>query len=94
MEIYENGTAKAAAGEWYNCTEGDILWTEYSLDEQWAWTLSMGVVGDPSRTSTLLVEQPFMGLLSSETTSWTEPAYSAAHLNGCWELCVSAAPLF
>ena len=45
----------------------------------------MGVVGDPTRTSTLVVEKPFMGLLP-ETSSWNEPAYSMAHYNGCWEL--------
>lgn len=90
MEIYPNGTAKAAAGQWYNCTERDILWTEYALDEaangDWVWTLRMGVVGDPARTSTLVVDQPFMGLLNNETSSWKEPAYGVAHWNSCLEL--------
>jgi len=87
MEIYDNATAKAAAGDYYNCTEGEILWTEYSLDDNWHWTLSMGVIGDPSRTSSFVSEQPFMGLLTSNgTSSWSEPAYKNAHLNGCWEL--------
>jgi hypothetical protein len=80
MELYPNGTAKAAAGQWYNCTERDVLWTEFSLDEAWVWTMRMGVVGDPSRTSTLVAPQPFMGLLASETTSWQEPAYGALQL--------------
>ena len=86
MEIYPNGTAKAAAGPWFNCTEKDILWTEYALDTNWVWTLSMGVVGDSSRTSILIVEKPFMGLLESETSSWAEPAYSSANYNSCLEL--------
>ena len=86
MELYPNGTAKAAAGAWYNCSENEILWTSYALDDNWTWTLEMGVVGDPSRTSTLTVEKPFMGLLQSETKSWQEPAYATAHYNGCWEL--------
>jgi len=86
MEIYPNGTAKAAAGSWFNCSEKDILWTEYALDEDWVWTLSMGVVGDPTKTSVLSVPTPFMGLLGNETKSWKEPAYSVAHFNGCWEL--------
>jgi len=81
-----NGTAKAAAGPWFNCSERDVLWTEYALDESWAWTLSIGVVGDPSRTSALVVPTPFMGLLRSETSSWQEPAYAVAHYNSCWEL--------
>ena len=80
------GTAHAAAGPLYNCTEGDVLWTEYALGADWAWTLSMGVVGDASRTSTLVVAQPFMGLLANETTSWSEPAYDHVYYNGCWEL--------
>lgn len=86
MEIYPNGTAKAASGPFYNCSQRDILWTEYALSEDWAWTLSMGVVGDAARTSTLRVEQPFMGMLAPETSSWSEPAYGVAHYNGCWEL--------
>jgi hypothetical protein len=87
MEIYDNSTAKAAAGPWFNCTEGDILWTEYSLDDNWFWKLSMGVVGDPTRTSSIIVEQPFMGLLvNNGTTSWKEEAYSVAHYNTCLEL--------
>ena len=78
MELYPNGTAKAAAGPWFNCTERDVLWTEYALDEvggAWVWTLSIGVLGDASRTSRLTVDTPFMGLLGNETTSWKEPAY-------------------
>jgi hypothetical protein len=91
MEIYSNGTAKAAAGQWYNCTERDVLWTEYALDEdaasgEWVWTLRMGVVGDAARTSTLVVPKPFMGLLPGETASWREPAYQTAHYNSCLEL--------
>jgi len=90
MEIYTNGTAKAAAGQWFNCTEKDVLWTEYALDEAaggaWVWTLRMGVVGDAARTSTLVVDQPFMGLLAPETRAWTEPAYAVAHWNSCLEL--------
>ena len=91
MEVYNNNTAKAAAGPWYNCTSGEVLWTEYALDEvaggEWAWTLSMGVVGDASRTSSIVAAQPFMGLLvANGTSSWKEPAYSSAFYNGCWEL--------
>lgn len=52
----------------------------------------MGVVGDPARTSTLTVAQPFMGLLGNETTSWREPAYANAYFNGCWELYFSGPP--
>lgn len=86
MEIYDNNTAKAAAGPWYNCTEGEVLWTEYSLDDNWSWTLSMGVVGDPTRTSSFVADKPFMGLLESNgTSSWAEPAYEYAFYNGCCE---------
>ena len=46
----------------------------------------MGVVGDPSRTSTVVSEQPFMGLVAEDTSSWKEPEYNNAHVNTCWEL--------
>jgi hypothetical protein len=38
MEIFPNGTAKAAAGPWFNCTEGDVLWTSYAIDEDCMFT--------------------------------------------------------
>ena len=47
----------------------------------------MGVKGDASRTSVVVAEQPFMGLLpASQTKSWSEPVYAHAWSNSCWEL--------
>lgn len=46
----------------------------------------MGVVGDPSRTSTVIADKPFMGLVPESTTSWAEEEYSHCHVNTCWEL--------
>ena len=78
---------KAATGAIFPTVPGETLWTSMELDiESWAWTLSMGVVGDAARTSTVSVPQPFMGLLEPHTQSWSEATYSAVHVNSCWEL--------
>ena len=86
MEIYSNSTAKAAAGPSFNASAGDVLWTNYSLDVSWHWTLAMGVVGDASRTSSFVSTMPYMGLLANETTSWSDPEFRIAHFNSCWEM--------
>ena len=46
----------------------------------------MGVLGDPNRTSTVVSEQPFMGLVPDDTTSWKEEEYNMTNVNTCWEL--------
>lgn len=92
MEIYDNSTAKAAAGPKFPCAEGDVLYTEFALDAdavtgEWIWKQTMGVVNDTSRISTLVIAQPYMGLLvSNGTSSWKEAAYAHAYYNTCWEL--------
>jgi hypothetical protein len=48
--------------------------------------LGMGVVGDDTRTSTVVADKPFMGLVPESTTSWAEEEYSQCHVNTCWEL--------
>jgi hypothetical protein len=48
------------------------------------WILTMSVVGDDTRVSTLVVERPYMGML--ETSSWTEPPFRNMCINACWEL--------
>jgi len=78
--------AKAATGQTYPCVSGEQIFTEFYLSEDWIWTLNMGVVGDPSRLSTVVVEKPFMGLLPpSQTKSWSELVYAKAWSNTCWE---------
>eukprot|EP00947_MAST-08B_sp_MAST-8B-sp1_P000586 g586.t1 len=79
--------AHAATGKTYDCKPGEELFTEFTLSEDWVWTLRMGVVGDPSRVSTVVAAKPFMGLLpASQTSSWSEDVYSKAWSNTCWEL--------
>jgi hypothetical protein len=46
----------------------------------------MGVVGDESRTSTVIADKPFMGLVPDDTTSWKEKEYNECNVNTCWEL--------
>mmetsp|Transcript_40723 Transcript_40723/g.109283 ORF Transcript_40723/g.109283 Transcript_40723/m.109283 type:complete len:307 (+) Transcript_40723:102-1022(+) len=79
--------AKAATGTTYPCEPGERLFTSFALSNDWVWTLKMGVVGDSSRLSVVVVKKPFMGLLPlSQTQSWSEPVYADAWSNTCWEL--------
>ncbi len=50
--------AHAAYGELFHTEPGELLFTSFTLDEVYVWTLQMGVVGDASRVSKLRVEQP------------------------------------
>jgi hypothetical protein len=80
---------KAATGTTYNTSPGELLWTSFTLSNSssgGSWTLSMGVTGDPTRTSTVTVPAPYMGMLSPFTTRWDEDTYSLVHVNSCWEL--------
>merc|ERR1719198_341694 len=91
FEIFNKTTNKtqahAATGKTYPCNEGETIYTSFSLSKDWVWTLKMGVKDDESRVSTVVVEKPFMGLLPPEQTrSWSEPVYSKAWANTCWEL--------
>ena len=36
--------------------------------------------------SQVVVAQPFMGMISSQTGSWSESVYRMAWANTCWEL--------
>ena len=88
MEIsVDNKTqSHAAAGEVFETVPGETLFTEFALDDDFAWTLTMGVVDDPTRVSVLEVAKPYMGLLEPDTSSWSEAAYDHANVNSCWEL--------
>ena len=90
MEVHNTTTNKtdshAAAGAVFETTPGERLFTEFSLGEDWTWTLKMGVVGDEDRVSVLEAFAPYMGLLASETRSWSEPAFDHVNVNSCWEL--------
>ena len=96
MEIFNTTTnnteGKANTGEIYNCTKGEILYTKFTLDKDYVWTIVMGVKGDASRTSTLKVDKPYMGLLDSnpgagaKAPKWSDAAFSKVSVNSCWEL--------
>ena len=96
MEVHNTTTnkteGKAAAGEIYNCTKGEILYTKFTLDKNYVWTIVMGVKGDASRTSTLKVDKPYMGLLDSNpgagatSPKWSDDVFNHVHVNSCWEL--------
>lgn len=76
---------KAVAGDVYQCVPGESLWTQFTQSHDHVWTLTMGVVGDPTRTSVVVAPRPFMGLVSG-TSSWSEATYDEVHVNSCWEL--------
>ena len=104
FEIYntttDNVDAHAAYGELHPVDAGEVLYTEFKLegggdgydDESPRWVLTMGVVGDAKRTSTLVVDRPYMGLGmdsswgSNMTRSWAEESYHNLCINACWEL--------
>lgn len=83
----------AAYGEMLPTTAGEKLFTTFDASATSGgdptWTLRMGVVGDSSRVSELVVAQPYMGLgvdWAQPTTSWAENNYSNLCVNMCWEL--------
>jgi len=97
FELYNETTqsinAHAATGDLYETEEGEVVWTSFELSDKYVWTLSMGVVGDPTRTSTVVAEKPFMGMLDrphipkeNRTSSWRESHYNNCFVNSCWEL--------
>ena len=78
---------RAATGAIHPVAAGETLWTRMAYDAPSAsWALSMGVLGDASRSSAVAAPAPFMGLLAPGTASWEEPAYERVHVNSCWEL--------
>ena len=84
FEVFDgsNVQAKAAYGELYPAAEGETLFTSFAASAGPfgpSWTLQMGVIGDASRTSTVVVDQPYMGLGATwpvPTTSWSELNYT------------------
>jgi hypothetical protein len=70
------------AGGMYPAKPGELIETSFVAsagegDEAAGpvWTLTMKIVGDASRVSTLRVEQPYMGVLANDkkpTSSWAE----------------------
>jgi len=87
--------AHAAYGELFATVPGETLKTTFELAfptpnaSSPAWTLTMSVVGDPSRTSILTIPEPYMGLgkeWEQPSKSWLEPNFSNLCINACWEL--------
>ena len=54
------------------------------------WILTMGVFGDETRVSTLVVDRPYMGMGEkwgpNRSISWLESSYRNMCINACWEL--------
>ncbi|KAG7354025.1 hypothetical protein IV203_003381 [Nitzschia inconspicua] len=85
-------TPKAATGELVAVEPGEGIFTTFELVEtensanppSVEWHLAMGVIGDPTRVSRLVVPTPFMGLLNG-TSSWMEDIYDAVYVGSCLE---------
>ena len=79
---------KAATGKLIAVEPGEVIETAMELVERSenrsAWILRMGVVGDAARSSTVIADRPFMGLLNS-TSSWTEEVYDDVYVGSCLE---------
>jgi hypothetical protein len=97
FETYNESTgavdAHAAYGGLYPADEGEVLFSSFEVDPAGpfgpAWVVRMGVVGDATRVSTLVAEQPYMGLgakWAAPTTSWAELNYTDICVNNCWEI--------
>ena len=98
FELYNTTTnetdSHAAYGDLHPTAPGETLWTSFDLSpggdgedmKSPRWTLRMGVLGDPERTSVLVVDRPYMGLRLGQTRSWAEPEYARVCINACWEL--------
>ena len=76
FELLENNqtVAKAAYGPLFPARVGETLFTLFEARPNPAtgapeWTLKMGAVADPTRTSTLFVPKPYMGL-GGKDLSW------------------------
>ena len=97
FQVYTNESrteyeAHAAYGELYPASPGEMLYTQFNAAgplEAPVWTLTMGVVGDSTRVSTIVVPQPYMGLGAKWKTpsiSWAEANYTNMSSHSCWEL--------
>jgi hypothetical protein len=86
----DNWTPKAATGELIAVEPGEGVFTTFELVDPHGdggdveWHLTMGVMGDASRVSHLVVPTPFMGLVSG-TTSWLEDIYDSVYVGSCLE---------
>jgi hypothetical protein len=49
------------------------------------WHLTMGVIGDEARTSRLVVDKPFMGMIEPYSNSWMEDIYDNVYVGSCLE---------
>ncbi|KAI2508360.1 hypothetical protein MHU86_6034 [Fragilaria crotonensis] len=79
---------KAATGDLIAVEPGEVIETTFLLVERKGhlleWQLSIGVLGQPHRTSVLVVDRPFLGLVPS-TTLWDEIAYEHVYVGSCLE---------
>lgn len=84
--------ARAATGELIPVEPGERIETMFRLvpsRKNLVWELSIGVQNQPERTSVLVVDKPFMGLLSRisarEARDWSDELYDLVYVGSCLE---------
>lgn len=79
-------TSHAVTGDMIKVEENDTIYTQFIYDtDQYIWTLNIGIVNTNIK-STVIATEPYMGLLSDNTTSWNEAVYQTAWVGCDWEL--------
>ena len=77
---------KAATGDLIAVNPGEVIETTFRLvkggGRRLQWQLRIGVLGQPHRTSVLVVDRPFLGLVPS-TTTWDEDVYEHVYVGSC-----------
>jgi hypothetical protein len=98
-DVKKTSESHAAYGPLFSTWPGETLFTNFEIvpskqDEDQTegdpqWILTMGVVGDETRISQLIIPRPYMGMginWDEPSKSWLEPSYKNMCINACWEL--------
>lgn len=81
----ETWLARAATGRLVPVEPGELIETRFELDEQYVWSLHIGVVGGaPDRQSQVTSDAPYMGLVEA-TKGWDEEIYDNIYVGSCLE---------
>jgi hypothetical protein len=80
--------AKAATGKLVTVFPGEVIETSFELvpvRNRFEWHLRMGVVGDVARSSIVVADTPFMGLLNNSSNRWMDGLYENVYVGSCLE---------
>jgi hypothetical protein len=83
----ETWISRAATGDLVSVEPGEVIETYFELvhvRDRLEWHLRIGVLDDPRRSSLIVADRPFMGLVAS-TTNWEEEIYKYVYVGSCLE---------